>query len=769
MAIEIKHGFVSATADSADTSQIQPSHWNAGHAITAVTKTLLGRPQATDGAVGEVTIGTGLALSDGGVLSCTIDSAAEVGLGNVDNTADADKPVSTLQAAADTAAVAAAIAASAPAAHVGAGGAAHAAATTGAAGFMTAADKVKLDGVATGATAYTPDADLVAIAALAGTSGLLRKTAADTWSLDTTTYVDLTSTQDLTNKTITSPAMEATTPTYGSDLLGGIGAFPDATGWALGSGWSITGGQAVYSSGGGTLSTTISVTSGTTYQVDWTHVSGSYNATFSIGAVSSMAAPSSGNKSVTLVAGASGSLTFAVSMSAGATIDGLTVRAVTAAGVAVVYSAKDAGGGIAVSQTITAAALANLAFGTNALNANTTGDSNLAFGLNALRSNTTGYSNLAFSPNALRYNTTGYSNLAFGTNALYTNTTGYHNLAFGLNALNANTTGYSNLAFGPSALRSNTTGYYNLAFCTGALYANTTGYYNLAFGASALYYNTTGYYNLAFCTNALYSNTTGYHNLAFGTNALRYNTTGYYNLAFGTNALNDLIPTSKQITAFADYSGTVAGTVKATSVAHGLTGTSTKQITGTVNYNGSKTITVIDADSFYFTATWVASETGWWSISTEGNNNTAVGYNTGRGIVTGSGNTILGAGVTGLAAGLTNNIILANGTGAVKAQHDGTKWTLTGDLALDKSVTAGGTTGAQTINKTVGSVNFAAAATSLVVTNSRVSTSSIVVATVAANDTTMKSVAVVAAAGSFTLYANAAASAETRVNFIVIN
>lgn len=32
------------------------------------------------------------------------------------------------------------------------------------------------------------DADLVAIAALAGTSGLLKKTAADTWTLDTTTY-----------------------------------------------------------------------------------------------------------------------------------------------------------------------------------------------------------------------------------------------------------------------------------------------------------------------------------------------------------------------------------------------------------------------------------------------------------------------------------------------------------------------------------------------------------------------------------------------------
>jgi phage-related tail fiber protein len=40
------------------------------------------------------------------------------------------------------------------------------------------------------------DADLTAIAALAGTSGLLRKTAANTWSLDTTTY--LTGNQSIT-------------------------------------------------------------------------------------------------------------------------------------------------------------------------------------------------------------------------------------------------------------------------------------------------------------------------------------------------------------------------------------------------------------------------------------------------------------------------------------------------------------------------------------------------------------------------------------------
>ena len=92
-----------------------------------------------------------------------------------------------------------------------------------------------------------------------------------------------------------------------------------------------------------------------------------------------------------------------------------------------------------------------------------------------------------------------------------------------------------------------------------------------------------------------------------------------------------------------------------------------------------------------------------------------------------------------------------------------------GNISLAKTITAAGTTGAQTINKSTGTVNLAAAATSLVVTNSLVATSSIIVCTVGTNDTTMKSVAAVAAAGSFTLYPDAAPTAETRVNFIVTN
>lgn len=90
-------------------------------------------------------------------------------------------------------------------------------------------------------------------------------------------------------------------------------------------------------------------------------------------------------------------------------------------------------------------------------------------------------------------------------------------------------------------------------------------------------------------------------------------------------------------------------------------------------------------------------------------------------------------------------------------------------LTFDSTITAGGTTGAQTINKPSGTVNFAAAATSLVVTNSVVTTSSIVFAVVRTNDTTAVIKNVVPAAGSFTITLTAAATAGTSVGFFVIN
>jgi hypothetical protein len=91
---------------------------------------------------------------------------SNLGLGNVDNTADMDKPVSTIQASADAAVLAAAAldatakanaaaSASAPVGHVGSTGAAHGNATTSTAGFMSSADKSKLDGISAGANNYS--------------------------------------------------------------------------------------------------------------------------------------------------------------------------------------------------------------------------------------------------------------------------------------------------------------------------------------------------------------------------------------------------------------------------------------------------------------------------------------------------------------------------------------------------------------------------------------------------------------------------------------
>jgi hypothetical protein len=91
------------------------------------------------------------------------------------------------------------------------------------------------------------------------------------------------------------------------------------------------------------------------------------------------------------------------------------------------------------------------------------------------------------------------------------------------------------------------------------------------------------------------------------------------------------------------------------------------------------------------------------------------------------------------------------------------------DVMVTKTITGGGTTGAQTINKTGGSVNFAAGASTLVITNSLVTASSLIVATAAANDATCSVKDVEAASGSFTIRMTANCTAETRVNWLVLN
>lgn len=102
------------------------------------------------------------------------------------------------------------------------------------------------------------------------------------------------------------------------------------------------------------------------------------------------------------------------------------------------------------------------------------------------------------------------------------------------------------------------------------------------------------------------------------------------------------------------------------------------------------------------------------------------------------------------------------------ANHE-VKITEQGKIRFESVITAGGTTGNRTINKPTGSVNIAAGQSSITVTNNTVSTTSLVFATIATNDATAVLKNVVVSSGSFVINLNTAATAETRINFMVIN
>jgi hypothetical protein len=133
------------------------------------------------------------------------------------------------------------------------------------------------------------------------------------------------------------------------------------------------------------------------------------------------------------------------------------------------------------------------------------------------------------------------------------------------------------------------------------------------------------------------------------------------------------------------------------------------------------------------------------------------------------------AAIRGMTSGTVNSsgagqsIVFLTSATTVSSLTERLRITDAGSLNLERTVTAGGTTGAQTINKMSGSVNFAAGASSLVVTNSLVASTSFVFCTVQTNDATAVIKNVVPASGSFTINLSANATAETAVAFWVVN
>lgn len=93
--------------------------------------------------------------------------------------------------------------------------------------------------------------------------------------------------------------------------------------------------------------------------------------------------------------------------------------------------------------------------------------------------------------------------------------------------------------------------------------------------------------------------------------------------------------------------------------------------------------------------------------------------------------------------------------------------TFTGAIILPKTIA--GSTGAQTINKPSGTVQFAAAATSLVVTDSLCTSSSIITGQLATNDATAVVGAIVPTSGSFTIFMKTAPTGTSVVAFRLTN
>lgn len=393
----------------------------------------------------------------------------------------------------------------------------------------------------------------------------------------------------------------------------------------------------------------------------------------------------------------------------------------------------------------------NLAVGNTTMTGNTTGFSNTAYGHNCLDLNSTGGQITAVGYTAGRY-VKGDNNAAFGYAALTGNsggtTTGTANAAFGAASLNKVTTGTENMGVGYGAGFNLTTGSQNCCIGAYALFSATANNYNTAVGESALIYiagSTSGNTAIGYFAGAYYATAT---NLTDATDSIFIGRATRAAAATGTNEIVigiNVAGLGSNTTAIGNSSTTATTlygqvtsdySTPAFLTPSGKTNTGFLQVSGKTS--GALKITTADATAQTLTISAAAQTTGAATITIPD--------------AAGSARTF---------ATLTNTQTFTNKTYSAPI--------LTGDVVADKTITAGGTTGAQTINKTMGSVNFAAAATSLVVTNSLVATTSIIIATVATNDTTMFGVKVVAASGSFTIYANAAATAETRVNFIVLN
>jgi hypothetical protein len=227
------------------------------------------------------------------------------------------------------------------------------------------------------------------------------------------------------------------------------------------------------------------------------------------------------------------------------------------------------------------------------------------------------------------------------------------NTAVGASALNANTTGANSVAMGNGSLATATTGTDNVSVGYYSMNGNN-GSYNVGIGRGAL--NGTGSattYSTAVGYQALNS-ATGNYNTAHGAQALFSNSSASNNTAVGYQAGYGISPSDGYTVAIGYQAG---------------------YSTSTSNYN-----TFVGSSAGYSNTgnsnVYIGYNTG--KLATSGTSNCFVGYASGQAVTTGGKNTILGN-YSGNQGGLdirtaSNNIVLSDGDGNPRAQHNGSEW-----------------------------------------------------------------------------------------------
>lgn len=319
-----------------------------------------------------------------------------------------------------------------------------------------------------------------------------------------------------------------------------------------------------------------------------------------------------------------------------------------------------------------------------------------------------------------------------------------NSVVFGIGALANISSGTGILALGGLAAAATTTGYNIVALGFGAASANVGGAFITAIGAGAAA-NSTDNFITAIGSGALGSVTTGYINTAIGHNAGNFDGSGSpanpnTSLYIGHDVRSGSTAASNEI-AIAPISGQGLGN---NSTVIGSSGTTRARIWGNLESINTSGGSYFRALGSYSSATSLEG--------TQMGHDGSVGY---IGTVAGSG------------GGTVRDLTIVRG-GTTHLTLSSTLLTANMPLAMQKTITPGGTTGAQSINTQTGTVNFAAGATSLVVTSSLVTTSSIILPVLRTNDASALIDSIVPASGSFTIYLSSAATAETSVGFVVL-